>query len=1035
MVGLKSLVGTLFDANEREIRRLMPLVGEINGLEGSYRDLSDDALGTKTDEFFDRLAGGQMLDALMPEAFAAVREAALRTIGLRHYDVQLLGGILLHQGKIVEMKTGEGKTLVATLPLYLNALLGRGAHLVTPNDYLSKLGAQWMGPIYHALGLSLGIIQSSHAEAAGGSFLYDPEFISDDDRYQHLRPCTRQQAYQAHITYGTNHEYGFDYLRDNMVIELAHCVQRELTYAIVDEIDNILIDEARTPLIISGPSDEASPYYQQFARLVRHLEPSSEESVEANEPDGDYIYELRTRNVYLTDRGIVKIQSALGIDNLYDPEHSEMLPYLDNALRAEVVFHLDHDYVVQNGEIIIVDDFTGRMMYGRRYSEGLHQAIEAKEGVTIQRENLTHATITYQNFFRMYEKLSGMTGTAATEGEEFNEIYKLDVTILPTNIEYRARIGDLQTTKEKHDGAELVTYRSPAADELYFRRLDYPDVIYANQAVKFANAVDEIAELHSQGRPVLVGTAAIETSEHISRLLDRRGIPHQILNAKHHEREALIITQAGRLGAVTIATNMAGRGVDILLGGNVEGIAREKVRKHGVAVTEATPEQWEQALSEARAECAADRQRVWELGGLHVLGTERHEARRIDNQLRGRAGRQGDPGSSRFYLSLEDEIFRRFGGEKLKGFLQSNMGDLPIELGLVSKSIEQSQVRVEGYNFDIRKRVLEYDEVINEQRRVIYQQRRRVLELDDLRGVLLEMANREIRSNVTSHTQGFQEEWDLEALAQSIRTLLPIDDAMVSRWSGLTAAEITKEVQDHAARVYDQNRRQIGAEVMRLLRNETRRLDQLAAAESPPGLISLLQDGLHERLPSSIWTQLQLAPVANLDRADRDHVEEAIGHLMTHRRDRMILLRTVDSLWIRHLTDLDILREGIGLRAVAQIDPLVAYKREAHEMYQALLGQIEHDVALQAFRPIEIRVAAAPQPRRQLFTNRGADAEPGSRTVRKSSVSIGRNDPCPCGSGKKHKQCCLRKESAQQTPVAVGASRTGGVVRRRRKRR
>jgi preprotein translocase subunit SecA len=635
----------------------------------------------------------------------------------------------------------------------------------------------------------------------------------------------------------------------------------------------------------------------------------------------------------------------------------------------------------------------------------------------------------------MYEKLAGMTGTAATEGEEFHEIYKLDVTILPTNIEYRARIGELETVKDRQDGADVITYPSTDGEELYFKRVDFPDVIYGTQAIKFGKAVDEIAELHALGRPVLVGTAAIETSEHLSKLLERRNIPHEILNAKQHEREALIIAQAGRPGAVTIATNMAGRGVDILLGGNVEGMAREKLRKQGIPVTEATPEQWERALNEARAEAGAGRNRVWELGGLHVLGTERHEARRIDNQLRGRAGRQGDPGSSRFYLSLEDDLFRRFGGDRLKGFLQANMGDQPIELGLVSKSIEQSQVRVEGYNFDIRKRVLEYDEVINEQRRVIYQQRRRVLELDDLRDILLEMADREIRSVVTSHTQGFQEDWDLEALAQSVRTFLPVEDGVVAGWPDKTASEIIEQVQEHAAQVYDDNRRQIGVEIMRLLRNETRRIDQLAAAESPPGLLSLLREGLRARLPSSVWTQLELAPVANLDRADRDLVEGVIGEFMTHRRDRSILLRSVDSLWIRHLTDLDILREGIGLRAVAQMDPLVAYKKEAHEMYGALLSQIEHDVVLQAFRPITVRVAAAPQPRRQLFTNRGADSEPAQRTVRKSKDSVGRNDPCPCGSGKKYKQCCLRKDSQQSPPVATAPSRAGRPVRKRKKRR
>ncbi len=1032
MAGLKGLLGKVFDANEREIRRMMPIVEQINALEPAFQALSADGLRARTDAFLERLAAGETLDDLLPEAFAAVREAGRRTIGLRSYDVQLIGGIILHRGTIVEMKTGEGKTLVATLPLYLNALTLKGVHLVTPNDYLSKVGAQWMGPIYHALGLTVGVIQSSRSDASGGSFLFDPEYISDDDRYQHLRPCTRQQAYRAHITYGTNHEFGFDYLRDNMVYDLASCVQRKLYYAIVDEIDNILIDEARTPLIISGPADEASPYYRQFAQLVRPLRPSSEESIEAESPDGDYVLEVRTRNIYLTERGIEKIQSAIGVENLYDPEYAEMLPYLDNALRANVVFKHDKDYVIQGGEIIIVDDFTGRLMYGRRYSEGLHQAIEAKEGVTVQRENLTHATITYQNFFRMYEKLAGMTGTAATEGEEFEEIYKLDVTILPTNVEYRARIGELEAGGYKDEGMDVVTYNSPDDSELYYKRTDYPDSIYGREEIKFDKAVDEIAHLHEVGRPVLVGAAAIETSERVSKLLERKGIPHQVLNAKYHEREATIIAQAGRPGAVTIATNMAGRGVDILLGGNPEGVAREKLRKQGIEITEATPEQWQAALDEAKVECRADRQKVWELGGLHVLGTERHEARRIDNQLRGRAGRQGDPGSSRFYLSLEDELFRRFGGERLKGFLQNSMGDLPIELGLVSKSIEQSQVRVEGYNFDIRKRVLEYDEVVNEQRRVIYGQRRRVLELDDLRDILLEMADAHLAGLVAAHTQGFEEDWDLDGLVQALKVFLPLEPGMgPAQWAGMTAVEITEQLQEHAAAVYDQNRERVGLEIMRLLRNDTRRLDQLAAAESPPGIMTLLTQEFRARLPGSIWTQIELSPLANLDRDERDQVQEAIGQILSLRRDRSILLRTVDGLWIRHLTDLDILREGIGLRAVAQQDPLVAYKKEAYEMYTALLAQIQHDVVSQAFRPVTYRLMAAPQPARQLYTNRGAEDNGRGRTVRRSKQSVGRNDPCPCGSGKKYKNCCLRKEKSAGPSVPAG----GGAARKRRRKR
>jgi preprotein translocase subunit SecA len=1018
---------------------MMPTVEAVNALEAEYRSLSDDELRDKTNQFLERLspAGGETLDGVLPEAFAAVREASRRTIALRHYDVQLMGGIILHRGKIVEMKTGEGKTLVATLPVFLNALSLKGVHLVTPNDYLSKVGVQWMGPIYHALGLTVSVIQSARAAAAGGSFLFDPAFISDDERYQNLHPCSRQEAYRAHITYGTNHEFGFDYLRDNMVYDLANCTQRDLHYAIVDEIDNILIDEARTPLIISGPADEASPYYSQFAKLVRHLSPSSEESIESEEPDGDYIYELRTRNVYLTEKGIIAMQTAMGVDNLYGPEHAEMLPYLDNALRARVVFKRDKDYVVQNGEIIIVDEFTGRLMHGRRYSEGLHQAIEAKEGVPVRRENLTHATITYQNYFRMYEKLAGMTGTAATEGEEFEQIYGLDVTVLPTNVEYMARIGELETIKQPGPGVEIVTYGAPDGTETYFKRVDFPDSIYADEKIKFDRVIEEISSMHRDGRPVLVGTVAIETSERVARQLKQIGIPHEVLNAKQHEREAVIIAQAGRPGAVTIATNMAGRGVDILLGGNPEGLAREKLRKQGIEVTEASEEQWKQALAEAEIECQMERSQVLEGGGLHVIGTERHEARRIDNQLRGRAGRQGDPGSSRFFLSLEDDLMRRFGGERLKGWMnRAGMDDMPIEHNIISRSIEQAQTRVEGYNFDIRKRVLEYDEVVNEQRRVIYEQRRRILEESDLRDIILDMASRHFDELVTLHTQGFSEDWDLEGLQQAVRgILLPSAGIGPDDWINLVPKEIQSQLKTHAAHVYDQNRDRVGHEVMRQLLKENRRLDQLANAEVPPGVFSLMVSELKRRLPSNLWTKLELAPVANLDREERSQVQGAIGALMVHRRDRSILLRTVDSLWIRHLTDLDILREGIGLRAYAQQDPLVAFKTDAHEMYGALLAQIQIDVVQQAFRPISFGVVqrAVPQPRRQLTTNRGGETDRSARTVRKSKDRVGRNDPCPCGSGKKYKNCCMRKTAAAQGVAPV--SSRGGRPRRRRRRR
>jgi preprotein translocase subunit SecA len=630
------------------------------------------------------------------------------------------------------MRTGEGKTLVATMPLALNALMGRGAHLITVNDYLAKFGCQWMGPIYHLLGLSVAVIESAGlAGVDKASFKYNPDYHNEDDRYQHLEPITRREAYRCDITYGTNNEFGFDYLRDNMVPDLSLVAQRELHYGIIDEVDNILIDEARTPLIISGQAEESSELYQKFAQLVRPLKPSSKESVEAEdmEPDGDYVVDEKARVVYLTERGVEKIERALGVENLYEGESAAMTPYLDNALQANVLFKLDVDYVVQNGEVIIVDEFTGRLMYGRRYSEGLHQAIEAKEGVSVRHESFTWATITFQNFFRMYNKLAGMTGTAETEAEEFGNIYDLEVSVLPTNIEYRALQGDLVEETHKENGVEITTYHNPDNSELYYKRLDYPDVIYRNPQAKFKAIVEEIKTLQQAGQPVLVGTIAIETSEYLSNMLQRQGVKHEVLNAKQHEREANIIAQAGRPGSVTIATNMAGRGVDILLGGNPEGLARDELRKRGVDLTTIEPALWEKTLAKWTKIVEEDKQKIKELGGLHVVGTERHEARRIDNQLRGRAGRQGDLGSSRFFVSLQDDLMRRFGGQNVANLMERFGVDdeIPIEAGIVSKSIENAQTKVEGHNFDIRKHLLKYDDVINQQREVIYAERRRIL--------------------------------------------------------------------------------------------------------------------------------------------------------------------------------------------------------------------------------------------------------------------------------------------------------------------
>ncbi len=920
----KVVKAVLGDPIERALSEYRAQVEDINALEPQMQALSDDGLRQKSDELRSRLQNGATMDEILHEAFALVREASVRTIGLRPYDVQLIGGMVLHQGRIAEMKTGEGKTLVATLPLYLNGLQGRGAHLITPNDYLSKVGLQQMGPIYRLLGLSASVIQNAAGNPDAGSFLYDPEFDADDERFQNLRSITRREAYQADIVYGTNNEFGFDYLRDNMVMDLKQKTQRDLVYAIVDEVDNILIDEARTPLIISGPADPPSEYYKTFAQIVKGLKISSDDSVEEEEPDGDYVVDIKDKVAYLTEAGIEKVEKRLGIDQLFHPDHAEMIPYLDNSLRAKALYHNDKEYIVEQGQVVIVDEFTGRLMHGRRFSEGLHQAIEAKEGVEIRRENMTMATITFQNFFRMYDKLAGMTGTALTEAEEFEKIYDLEVVAIPTNV--------------------------PVV------RDDQQDLIYSTEAGKFKAVIADIKERQERGQPVLVGTVAIETSERLSKLLKNAKVDHEVLNAKNHEREATIIAQAGRPGAVTIATNMAGRGVDILLGGNPDGQAREKLRKQGIEITEATDEQWAAALKEAEVECKQSREEILKAGGLYVIGTERHEARRIDNQLRGRSGRQGDPGASRFYLSLEDELMRRFQGDRVKQFMSwANMAeDEPIEHNIISKSIAQAQVRVEGHNFDIRKRVLEYDDVVNKQREFIYRQRTEVLEAKDMRAMYLDVLEEGVLAVLEEFIgdEDDPETWDVEKLHQQLYTIFPVPETITPD----TMREMTLEELEEA----------------------------------------LIQ----------AFTAAYDAKTAEL------------GEDLMHRAERLVMLNTLDQFWRRHLTDLDMLREGIGLMAIAQRDPLVEYQRAAFAMWE----DMQHEIRQKAANDLlHIKVQAAQQQpvRRNVRAFRpgvgGGAATSKPETVRKTAKEkIGRNDVCWCGSGKKYKHCHMKEDKQAQ---------------------
>jgi len=810
------------------------------------------------------LKRGENLDEILPEAYAAVREAAKRTIKQRHFDVQLMGGIVLHQGKIAEMKTGEGKTLVATLPLYLNALNGQGSHLVTVNDYLAKRDCHWMGSIYHALGISVACINAQQTTGqTAPSYIYDPSYESEEQKWNFLRPITRRQAYEADITYGTNNEFGFDYLRDNMVWDLSQCAQRPLNYAIVDEVDNILIDEARTPLIISGAAEEATKRYYTFAQLVSHLS-----------KDTDYTIDERRRTANLTETGMTKMEKMLKREgllktpDLYDPSNYFLTQYLESALKAHALFKRDKDYVVKDGQVIIVDEFTGRLMFGRRYSEGLHQAIEAKEKVKIQRESVTLATITFQNYFRMYQKLAGMTGTAITEAEEFHKIYNLEVVVIATN--------------------------KP------LRRTEYPDQIYKDEKTKFAAVTKEIKQLNDQKRPVLIGTTSIEKSEYLSDLMRRNGIPHQVLNAKHHEKEAGIIAQAGRLEAVTVATNMAGRGVDIILGGNPEGRGEEEWRE--------------------------EHHRVIELGGLHIVGTEHHEARRIDNQLRGRAGRQGDPGSSRFYASLEDEIIRRFGGDRVKGIMQwAGMDEnTPIEHSFVNKAMTNAQVQTEGYHFNIRKHLVEYDDVVNTHREVIYAERKKILSGVDLKANITSMVQDEIQGLVARRFSNAsyeieQEQSNLSGLLEDVSTIFPLPPQLLSK---LSDKQITEKLTDYAIDLYNQREQELGPDNMRIA-------------------------------------------------------------------ERLVMLRVIDRLWMEHLTEMDRLRQGIGLRAVGQEQPLVVYKREGHASFEALLASIQHDVAHSIYH-VGI-TKEAPQKKKEAVM---------------VGKKVGRNDPCPCGSGKKYKHCC-----------------------------
>ncbi len=872
----------LGDPNQKIVKKFAPIIEKINSLEAEFEKMTDEQIKGKTLEFKERIKKGETLDDILPEAFANVREASKRTIGQRHFDVQLIGGIVLHQGKIAEMKTGEGKTLVATLALYLNALEGKGAHLVTVNDYLARRDINWMGPIYHKLGLAGACI--NHEK----SYIFDPKVNPDKDEatieYENLREVSRREAYAADITYGTNNEFGFDYLRDNMVWKLEQMVQRDLNYAIVDEVDSILIDEARTPLIISSPDEESAKLYQVFASLVPRLK-----------EDTDYNIDRKMRAVTLTEEGIEKMENWLGVGNIYEEGKINYVHHLEQALKAEALFKKDKDYVVKDGEVIIVDDFTGRLMQGRRYSEGLHQAIEAKERVTVQRESKTMATITFQNYFRLYKKLAGMTGTAATSAEEFYKVYKLEVVVVPTN-------------------KQIV-------------RKDLQDQVFKTQRGKYQAVAREVKERHEKGQPILVGTIAVEKSELLSEIFSREGIPCAVLNAKNHEKEAQIIIKAGERGSVTIATNMAGRGTDIKLG-----------------------------------------QGVRELGGLHIIGTERHEARRIDNQLRGRSGRQGDPGSTQFFVSMEDDLMRVFGADRMKG-LMDKLGlpeDQPIENPLISKSIESAQSKIEGYNFDIRKYVLDYDDVMNKHREVIYKKRREILELAEknpaeLKEKVLDIIAEEIEKIVGNHIGEERSAEDAKEILESMKAIFPMVDEAVAKFNEVAENAANKEVED--------------------ARN--------AITDYLIGLAESAYNAKEKELTPDVLRQVE----------------------------KMVCLQNIDMRWLEHLETMEYMREGIGLRGYGQRDPLIEYKREGYDIFQRLLVSINGGIVDMLYKVNVSRAVPEPVPKNIILHGANENVSgnligktrEAQQTIANNNVSktpeVGRNDPCPCGSGKKYKKC------------------------------
>ncbi|MCI8648652.1 MAG: preprotein translocase subunit SecA [Anaerotruncus sp.] len=906
--------------SERELKRIYPIQKKVLELEEKYRAMSDKELKAVTPALKERLANGQTLDDILPDAFAACREAADRVLGMRHFPVQIIGGIVLHQGRIAEMRTGEGKTLVATLPAYLNALTGNGVHIVTVNDYLAKRDSEWMGKVYRFMGLSVGLI------------------VHGLDNNQ------RRAAYNCDITYGTNNEFGFDYLRDNMVIYKADKVQREHHYAIVDEVDSILVDEARTPLIISGQGDKSTDLYERadkFARTLRCYRVAETDSKEEqDEVDGDYIVDEKAKTATLTRSGVEKAEKFFGVDCLTDADNMQLQHHINQAIRAHGIMHLDVDYVVKDGQVVIVDEFTGRLMQGRRYNEGLHQAIEAKEGVKVERESKTLATITFQNFFRMYGKLSGMTGTAQTEADEFMEIYKLDVIEIPTN--------------------------KPV------QRQDLPDVVYKTEKAKFEAVINTIIECHKKGQPVLVGTISIEKSELLSGMLKRHGVKHEVLNAKYHEKEAEIVAQAGKYGAVTIATNMAGRGTDIMLGGNAEYLAKAELRRKGYEdeiISEATGfadtdneeinearKLYSELMEQYKGEISAEAQKVREAGGLFIIGTERHESRRIDNQLRGRAGRQGDPGQTRFFMSLEDDLMRLFGGERIQSMMDmlGAEDDMPIEAKILTNSIESAQTRVEARNFGIRKNVLQFDDVMNRQREIIYSQRSKVLDGEDISAIVKKMVTDLIDSTVDRYLvdKEVHDNWNLVGLRDYFMGWLTVPDDLqydAKQLAEVTDQEIKQMLTERAMKIYDAREQQFTPQIMREL-------------------------------------------------------------------ERVVLLRIVDQKWMQHIDDMEELKRGMYLRSYAQKDPVVEYRIEGFDMFDAMVESIREDTVKLMYT---IQIRTNEEPKREQVAKPTAESGAGDggimprHVVRRKKEKVGPNDPCPCGSGKKYKKCCGHKDDSE----------------------